>query len=1308
MATLLLSAAGQAIGAGIGGSVLGVSAAAIGQVAGAVAGAAIDQRILGGGSRAVETGRARSLRLQSSTPGAPMARLWGRMRVAGQIIWSTRFLETVRKSGSGKGTGGETRAFSYSISLAVGLCEGRIDRIGRIWADGKRLETEDLEIRVHLGTEDQLPDPKIEAVEGSAPAFRGTAYLVIEDLPLGQFGNRIPQLTVEVFRSAERPATGPEAGAPLPDLIEGVALSPGTGEFALETEPAAHLYEGGAVEPANVNNPEGRPDLLVSLDQLEGELPKARAVSLIVSWFGDDLRLSRCRVEPRAEAAGRSARPAPWSVAGLGVDTARLVTRDGVGRPVYGGTPSDASVVKAIREMQARGLSVMLYPFLLMDIPGGNGLPDPYGRAEQPPFPWRGRITLDAAPGEPGSADRTAAAADEVAAFFGTARAADFEIGDGTVTYTGPEEWTWRRFALHMAALGAAAGGVEAICIGTELRGVTTIRSGKTTYPAVDQLVALAAEVRALLPEAKISYAADWSEYFGHQPGDGTGDRIFHLDPLWADPNIDFIGIDDYLPLSDWRHEDGHLDGETAPSVYSLPYLQAGMTGGEHWDWYYASEADRAAQIRTPILDTAHGEHWVYRPKDLRAWWENAHHDRIDGVRQPQPTAWIPRSKPIWLTETGCPAVDLGANRPNLFWDPKSAESGLPPGSVGARDDEMQRRFLQAKLGHWASPANNPDGLYGAPMIPTDRIFVWTWDARPFPDFPARESAWSDGPVHQVGHWITGRVGNGALADIVHEICLDAGLADIDVSGLYDSVPGVLVEDTDSARAALQPLLLAFGVDAHESDGRIVFAMRALAKARAALDPARLLAADDPAGARDPLGPAVRARESAGGLPDTVRLSYLEAESDYRLGAAEARTPDGAETRVAARSLPLCLPTSRAQAIADRWLAESAGARDRLELALPPSALALEPGDLVTLPGPGRAETYRIERIGEGTARRLEAVRVDRAAYTPVAIPERLAPTPARPAPGPIEAVFLDLPLADGGPEDAAPFLAVAADPWPGDVAVHLALPGGGTELLGERRIPAAIGALLEPLPPGDPQLWQRVSVRLRVPPGRIVSRDRLAVLGGANALAVEAAPGVWEILQAAEAELVGPAELRLSRLLRGRRGTEALAAAAIPAGARAVLLDEAVTRLAMPLDARGVPRTYRIGPAAKPPTDASYLSVEHAGAALGLRPFPPVHLSAERTGAGDIRIAWTRRSRLGGDGWEGPDIPLGEAREAYRLRLLSGGAELRRIETAAPEALYTAADQAADGAAGPLEIRIAQLSADYGPGLEKGLVFDD
>ena len=77
-----------------------------------------------------------------SSEGAALARVFGRNRVAGQMIWSSRFLESVhseRVGGKG-GSGATVREYSYSVSFAVALCEGEVSRIGRIWADGQPLE----------------------------------------------------------------------------------------------------------------------------------------------------------------------------------------------------------------------------------------------------------------------------------------------------------------------------------------------------------------------------------------------------------------------------------------------------------------------------------------------------------------------------------------------------------------------------------------------------------------------------------------------------------------------------------------------------------------------------------------------------------------------------------------------------------------------------------------------------------------------------------------------------------------------------------------------------------------------------------------------------------------------------------------------------------------------------------------------------------------------------------------------------------------------------------------------------------------
>jgi hypothetical protein len=1286
MATLVLAAAGAALGGQAAGA-LGAAGAIAGRALGGVIGGIVDQRLLGG-SAPVEGPRLDGIRVMGSREGAGVARVYGRMRVAGQVIWAANFRETASASGGGKGRP-RARSYSYSLSFAVGLCEGPVERIGRVWADGRLVDQTQVALRLHRGGEDQAPDPLIEAVEGAgnASAYRGLAYVVFEDLPLGPYGDRVPQIAVEVFRQPKAdPALSDEIAPPLSEMVRAVALSPGSGEFALGTTPVRRRLGPGRSISENVNNAQGRADALVALNQLEEEAPGARAASLVVSWFGDDLRAGACRIRPAVEEREKITEPVAWSAGGLGrAEAPEVGRRDG--RPVYGGTPSDLCVIEAIREMKARGMEVMFYPFILMDIAPGNGRPDPYGGAEQAAYPWRGRITLDVAPGSPGSVDRTAEAAAQVAAFFGTARAADFAASAGSVRYVGPEEWGLRRFILHYAHLCAAAGGVDAFCIGSELRGVTTIRAGAGVYPAVAALRALAAEVRAILPRAKIGYAADWSEYFGHQPGDGTGDAVFHLDPLWADPAIDFVGIDNYLPLADWRDGEGHADA-AAGSTYSLAYLRGNVEGGEGYDWFYASEEDRRAQRRTPITDGAHGEDWIFRPKDIRNWWSRPHHDRVGGVRAETPTAWVPQSKPVWFTEIGCGAVDKGANQPNVFADPKSSENALPWFSTGAPDEAIQRRYLQAHLGYWDDAARNPvSAVYGGPMIDMGRAFVWTWDLRPWPDFPQRTEVWSDGDNHALGHWITGRLGAAGLAETVAEICAEAGIADPDVGRLHGVVTGYAQERTQTARAALQPLMLAHGFDAVESGGRLRFAPRGAAVARA-VDPAACVAPERAGEAALTL-----TRPPEGDAPAAVRFGYAAADGAYEAGAVEARAAEAG--RVEAIEAPLALEAAQAQAAADRWLAGAQAAGDTAAFALPPSAAVLEPGDEVIVPGGLGPRRFRIERIGDDGPRRIDARAVAPrvAAQAAPGLGPRAAALPQR---EPVEVWALDLPTAEG--------LTVAAfvDPWPGPVAVHREGPDGAIALAGLIERPAAMGALSADLPAGPPWRWSAGPLRVRMFGGAPAARSAEAVLAGANMAAVEGPEG-WEVLQFAGAELVGPDEWALGPLLRGQAGTE-FAAVGAPAGARFLLLDGAA--LTIPA-APGETLRLRVGPAHLPPDDPAHRTLEAVVAGAWLRPLAPVGLTARRAADG-LDLRWVRRTRSGGDAWGAVEPPIGEERELYRVTVRRGGAAVRVTDVDAPAFRYAAAEMAADAVAAPFEIGVAQLSALYGPGPETRIRIDE
>ncbi|MWD28069.1 host specificity protein [Aquicoccus sp. SCR17] len=1294
MATILLSAAGAAIGSSFGGTVLGLSATAAGRFVGATIGRSIDQRLLGQGSDPVEQGRVERVRLTGAGEGAAIPRLWGRFRVGGHIIWASRFTEHVRESGGGKGAPSTpaTRSFSYSVSLAVALCEGEITHVPRVWADGAEVAPEDLGMRVYTGAPDQMPDPKIEAVEGEdqAPAYRGTAYVVFEDLNLEPFGNRIPQFSFEVCRPVQPDAPGAEHE--VARGVRGVALIPGTGEYALATDPV-YLDRGpGDTDVANVNSPAGLTDFEASFRDLNAELPNCEAVSLVVSWFGDDLRCGTCGLRPRVEQQEADS-DMPWRVSGLTRDEAGRVPLE-EGRPVYGGTPTDASVVQAIRHMGAAGKAVMFYPFILMEQLADNGLPDPWsGADDQPPLPWRGRITLSEAPGRDGSPDGTAAAEAQVAAFMGTARAADFTVSDGEVGYSGPAEWSYSRFILHYAALCAAAGGVEAFCVGSEMRGLTQIRGPGGSFPAVAALRDLLGEVRALLgPEVKLGYAADWSEYFGYQPPDAPGDLLYHLDPLWADPRLDFIGIDNYMPLSDWREGVEHLDAVEWESIHDHGYLKANIEGGEGYDWYYRSDAARAAQIRTPITD-GEGEPWIWRVKDIRNWWSHAHHDRVGGLRQAQPTVWEPRSKPIWFTEYGCPAVDKGTNQPNKFVDPKSSESALPYFSDGERDELIQAEYLRAIHAYWAEPGVNPvSEVYEGPMIDMSRAFVWCWDARPYPWFPANAAQWSDGDNYRLGHWISGRASGQRLATVAAEICRDAGLEDFDTDHLHGFVRGYEVSDPGEGRAALQPLMLAHGFDPVEREGEVRFVMRDGLRP-AAVDPARLAVASELEGRL------MRHRVSEAELAGRVRLRFVEADGDYTPQAEEAVLPDEATHAVSTTDLAMALTRAEARALAERWLAEARVARETARLALPPSRLALGPGVVLSLDGD--TARYRIDRVEQGAEQVLDLVRIDPGVYSAPRSEESRTRLPAFAAPRPVLPLFLDLPLMKGDEVPHAPHLAVTAARWPGIVAAHASAENADYALdilLAGRATVGLTETVLEAAPAGRVDRGPGLQVRLVAGQFEAVSEARL--MAGANLLAVgDGSPGHWELLQFRDAQALGEGRWLLSHLLRGRFGSDGLMPVAWPAGSYAVLMDAAPEQIGLALRDRRVARHYRIGPAARPVDDPSYRHVVAAFDGNGLRPYRPCHLRAAPDGAGGQQLSWIRQSRIGGEDWAAPEVPLGEEQERYLLRIFDGNTQRREALLAQPAFAYGAALRAADGITGRYRVEVAQVSALYGAG---------
>ena len=611
--------------------------------------------------------------------------------------------------------------------------------------------------------------------------------------------------------------------------LPGVHLLPATGEFAYDTVAHRGAVAGGALQSLNTFFAPGgvKTDCSYAIDQLQAAHPECKTVSLVCAWFADSLEAATCRVYPAtnfiggsfARGSGAGWTADDWRVSGLSQNSPGLVSlpRLAGGGAVYGGTPSDASVARCIRDLRARGFKVVFYPFLLMTAAG---------------FPWRGQITH--------APDLTSAATAAVDVFLGAARPEQFtaDAANLTVAYTGaPTDYSYRRMILHYAWLIALAGGVDLFLIGSELRGLETIRGPSWTkagsldasgcarwdYPFVAGLATLAGDVRAIFDGAGltrggagtanlIAYSADWSSWMGWQHA-GENGQWPHLDALWASDAIDRVGFDNYLPLSDWTTDDGGLDATHwlqpapagawppsaatmnglglagAPSIHSLPYLKANIEGGEKFNWWYGDgsnagagldpngsdlivslpQGDRLAQMRSPY----YAGQQLLANKQLRWWWNNPHraiYDAGDGLGwapHGAPTAWTPQAKSIALVEYGIPACDRATNQPNVFFDPKSSGSATPywsiwdpiPGGGLAprRDDTLAELALQATYEYWNVDGRNETSAAGILMVDFACSCAWAWDARPFPTFPLLASQWADAGDWATGNWLGGR-----------------------------------------------------------------------------------------------------------------------------------------------------------------------------------------------------------------------------------------------------------------------------------------------------------------------------------------------------------------------------------------------------------------------------------------------------------------------------------------------------------------------------------------------------------------------
>ena len=440
------------------------------------------------------------------------------------------------------------------------------------------------------------------------------------------------------------------------------------------------------------------------------------------------------------------------------------------------------------------------------------------------------------------------------------------------------------------------------------------------------------------------------------------------------------------------------------------------------------------------------------------------------------------------------------------------------------------------------------------------------------------------------------------------------------------------------------------------------------------------------------------ARAAADSLPGEISLSFLDIGRDYQPGLQRARRRGSA--RQDARDLSVALAAADAKRTAEQLLSDAWATRATAVAQLGWAQAAFQPGDRVSDAAgrPWRVRGWTME--GLGVTLELERDAGDARASVPpsdsgAALPQLDAPQ------GETILHVLDLPPLPGQPLPTTPRLWLAAAGtgagWRRAEVLMSADAGATWTSVAVVGGPLAIGATVSTLGAGPCERWDRrsvIEVELLNDAMWLEGRGEASVLAGANLALVGD-----ELVAFAGVEATGPRRFRLSTLLRGRQGTES-AAATHAAGERFVLLSAGtLTPVDPPAGAIGGSLMFKAVGANDIASAVAVNTVSVTGRAL--RPLSPVRPRAARQADGGIYLSWTRRSRQGFDWLDGVDAPVAEERESYVISLRGDGGAPRVSESAAPWAIYSSAEQAADAGklVSLLEVNVVQMSALVGAG---------
>lgn len=548
------------------------------------------------------------------------------------------------------------------------------------------------------------------------------------------------------------------------------------------------------------------------------------------------------------------------------------------------------------------------------------------------------------------------------------------------------------------------------------------------------------------------------------------------------------------------------------------------------------------------------------------------------------------------------------------------------------------------------------------------------------------------------------------LDAIIKEVSEAAGLetalgaAEIDATDLAGiPIDGFTVSSDRTYRERIEQLMAVYNFGACEADGKLTFQRKD--KFNTFPIPVDDLGAKEGEKGEDEIYQVERKHDRE--LPKSLTVNYLSRDKDYQAGALTAIRVNTNSENVASLDINFCLSDARAKELSEQKLYEAWIRRSTVSLALGPYWAFLSPGDILDVDLAGRRRLIQLTKttLGAPIVLKLEGTDVGGNTYrrTQRVTDSEVNPSPVR-QPSPVMVEFLDIPrMPTDTRSDPIVYVAATGNPYYG-ANVFETKDGGASWLLKTQiASQATMGTATSKLASGPTETWDEAnSVTVVMTSGTLESRPEMDVLNGYNAAVIGS-----EIVQFRTATLIAANTYLLSGLLRGRLGTEDQVDRH-SLGERFVLLETGlIESMSASMSEWYSSRTYRVGPATKPVTDATYTEVCFVNSGRMYQPWSVCNVSGSRDISGNLSINWTRRDRSGGAWLDNADIPMSETSESYEIDVVDSCVVKRTLSANSPSVIYAAADQVTDfGACQALiTIRIYQMCSTRGRGIVKEVI---